>query len=281
MRCEQSGQAHRRLPVLDMRHNSPTMKVMAAAAVPPLLVSGDAARETARRAAALRAARPGARAVSRCRRPAGGAGRSLLPPLGAPFARQRVRRRPRLRVPRLAVRPQRPVRADAAATRPEARPAAAGEVVPLRGALRLRLGRAGGAALRHPAHPRGRESRVPPGARVLRGLEHRRAARDGERARHGAPELRAPRHLRHARAPGGEGRGDRGVRRRLPLPRAARRGDRAPCAARRQRAPPRLHLVRAVRGAPGHPLPGRARRTSWSTSRCRSPTTARTWCSSA
>ena len=134
------------------------------------------------------------------RRLAGRAARPLLPP-----HRQAVQGlgqrawRHRLRLSRLGIRLLRRLRTDSAGARqpgPCRRPRAG---LSRRGEVRLCLGRAGRSAAADSRFPRGRRPRLSPHPAVLRALEHQSAARDGERFRQFALQLRPPCQFRHRR----------------------------------------------------------------------------------
>ena len=127
-----------------------------------------------------------------------------------------MQRRPdRLRLSRLDLRPHRQARPRAAipGAAGGAEPVDAG--LPLRGALRLRLGRARRAARADPRRRGGARSVVPAHPAVLRGVEHVGVPADGEFVRQRAFRLRAQGHVRPAQpAAAGEIR-DQGNRLRL------------------------------------------------------------------
>ena len=172
----------------------------ASAGPAPLLVRHHAARPSARRPAALHAARREDRPVARCRGQARCGARPLLPSHRAALQGFRRGRQHRVRLSRLDLRPRRQVRPHSAADRGADSRRRVHDRLPLRGALRLCMGRAGGAAAAHSRVRGGRRSGFPAHLPVLRAVEHQSAAGDGELVRQLALQLRAQGQLRAVRA---------------------------------------------------------------------------------
>ena len=183
------------------------------AAADPLLVSRDADGDARGRAQAVPPARPRPGAVGGWGRRAIGHGRPLLPPHREAVQGLLQRRPARLRLSRLGIRAGWVRAAHSAAPARTAGPDAHGHAgLSRRITLWLSVGGARRTAVR-PAGVRRGSAGLPAHRRILRTLDLRRSAADGEQLRQRAFLLRPSRVLRRPGPPGtGEAR-DRGTRR--------------------------------------------------------------------
>src|SRR6516165_11783574 len=158
---------------------------------PPLLVCDRADRDARGWAEAVYPARRENRHVPRCRGKTGGACRSLLPSHRQAVERLEQQRQYHLWLPRLDLRPHRQARAHPAVFARSAAARRARQGFPLRHALWVRVGCARGSLAADPRPSAGPRSILPAHPSVLRSLEHRSAANDGEFIRQRALLLRS------------------------------------------------------------------------------------------